>query len=276
MTPDRPPRPKRAGAPGPAPAPEAIDPRKRFSKTAGDYHRHRPSYPRALIDWILDVSGVSQGAPVADVGCGTGIVTRLLAERGLAPIGIDPNDEMLALAHASGGRPCLRGEATATGLAAASVDLVTVGQAFHWFDVPKALAEFRRILTNAGWCAAFWNVRQSAPGFMEEYDALLRERSSEYALLGKPARTLQTLKAAAGVCDVREAEFAHLQRLDREGLLGRAHSSSYVIHGVADLAAFDRALYALFERHAREGALAFQYRTLGLCFRIAGARQDRP
>jgi SAM-dependent methyltransferase len=250
-----------------------VDPRERFSKTAGDYHAHRPSYPRELIDWVLETSGVAHGAPVADVGCGTGIVTRLLAERGLEAIGVDPNEEMLAIARQEGGPPYLRGEAVATGLADASMDLVTVGQAFHWFDGEATLREFRRILNESGCCAVFWNVRRVRPGFMAEYEELLRARSSEYAVLDKPGNTLDALKASKRLEDVREREFAYVQRLDREGLLGRAHSSSYVIHGVEDLESFDRALGELFERHARGGALEFDYRTLALCFRIA---QDRP
>ena len=252
------------------------DPRKRFSKTADHYHRHRPSYPRELLDWILETAAVSHGAPAADVGCGTGIVTRLLAERGLEAIGIDPSDEMLAVARSQGGPPYLQGEAAATGLADGSMELVTVGQAFHWFDVPKALAELRRILTGHGCCAVFWNVRHLTPGFMQDYDVLLRERSSECEVLDKPASAIAALEAAAGVVDRHEAEFANLQRFDREGLLGRARSSSYVIHGVADLPAFDRELGGLFERHERDGVVEFQYRTLALCFRVAGAREDRP
>jgi SAM-dependent methyltransferase len=252
------------------------DPRKRFSKSADDYHRHRPSYPRELFDWILETTGVGHGAPVADVGCGTGIVTRLLAERGLEAIGIDPNDEMLAVARGEGGPPYLHGEAMATGLADASMDLVTVGQAFHWFDLPRTLAELRRILTDGGCCAVFWNVRHLTSGFMQDYDVLLRKHSSEYEVLDKPAQTTEALKAAAEVVDLREREFANVQHLDREGLLGRAHSSSYVIHGVADLGAFDQELGGLFERHGRERAVEFQYRTLALCFRISGAGEDRP
>jgi ubiquinone/menaquinone biosynthesis C-methylase UbiE len=244
------------------------DPRRRFAKAADAYHRHRPSYPRELIDWILETSGVSHGAPVADVGCGTGIVTRLLAERGLESIGIDPSEEMLAVARQEGGPPYLHGEAVATGLADASMDLVTVGQAFHWFHIQDTLREFRRILSEGGWCAVFWNVRRLAPGFMDDYDRLLRDHSSEYAVLEKPAETGAALKAAPWVRDLLEAEFSYVQRLDREGLLGRARSSSYVIHGVADREAFERALGELFDGGQVDGAVSFDYRTLGLCFRI--------
>src|SRR4029450_1148231 len=103
----------------------AIDPRERFSGAAAGYARHRPSYPAAIVDGVLTAAGVKPGDSVADVGCGTGILTRLLAERGTEVVGIDPNEPMLAEARAAGGPARYeRGEAEATGLPEASVVLV--------------------------------------------------------------------------------------------------------------------------------------------------------
>jgi SAM-dependent methyltransferase len=245
------------------------DPRERFSAAARLYHRHRPSYPPELVDWILATAEVAPPATVADIGCGTGISTRLFAERGLDVIGIDPNEEMLALAREAGGATYRRGEATATGLPDRSVDLVTVGQAFHWFDIGGALAEMSRILRPGRRSAAFWNVRSLSGAFMEEYDALLREYSSEYSVIESHELTGRRIAEAPGVLDPREAEFAMVQRLDREGLFGRVYSSSYVIHGVADQEGFSRALGALFERHASDGLVDMRYRTVALCWRLA-------
>jgi len=244
-----------------------MDPRERFSAAADLYHRYRPSYPEALLDWIDESTGLRPPARVADVGCGTGISSRLVAGRGFDVTGVDPNEAMLAPARVAGGARYLGGSATATGLADGSVDLVTVAQAFHWFDVPATLAEFRRILTVPGWCAAFWNLRGSSP-FLEDYDRLLRAHSTEYEVLLKPEATLRDILRADGVFDAREAEFANAKLLDREGLLGRAHSSSYVIHGVADPAAFDRALVEVFDRHQSGGTVEFLYRTVAVCFRL--------
>src|SRR6185295_10044902 len=142
------PRPRRRGAadaprprllPGrPARRPEItlrVDSRDRFSATVDLYKKYRPSYPPALIDWLLEVGQLAPGDRVADLGCGTGISTRLLAARGLDVVGIDPNEDMLASARAEGGVATYqRGEAVATGLANASVKMATAAQAFHWFD----------------------------------------------------------------------------------------------------------------------------------------------
>jgi len=245
------------------------DPRKRFSAAAHLYHRHRPSYPPELIDWILATAAVTPPATVADVGCGTGISTRLFAERNLDVIGIDPNEEMLALAREMGGATYRKGEATATGLSDRSVDLVTVGQAFHWFDIAGALAEMSRILRPGRCAAAFWNVRALSGAFMQEYDGLLREFSSEYAVIESHEQTGRKIAAAPSVLDPREAEFAIVQHLDREGFFGRVYSSSYVIHGVADQEGFARRLGELFERHASDGVVDMSYRTVALCWRLA-------
>jgi SAM-dependent methyltransferase len=246
-----------------------IDPRERFSAAADLYHRHRPTYPPAVLDWIAETTAVRPPARVADVGCGTGISTRLLAERGYDVVGVDPNEAMLAHARAEpGGAPAYRpGTATETGLADRSVDLVTVAQAFHWFDVPAALAEFTRVLASPGWCAAFWNLRHSSP-FNDDYDALLRARSREYEVLLKPEETIRKVLKADGISAVGQAEFPNSQRLDREGLFGRAYSSSYVVHGIADHHAFDRALDEVFDRHQSGGTVDFVYRTVAVCIRL--------
>jgi SAM-dependent methyltransferase len=244
------------------------DPRERFTAAADAYHRHRPSYPAELIDWILTTASLAPPATVADIGCGTGISTRLFAERGFDVVGVDPNEPMLERARDAGGARYQKGEAVATGLPDRSMDLVTVAQAFHWFDIPKALAEIARILRPRRWSAAFWNVRALANAFMVEYDELLRRYSREYAILESHEQTGRVIAAAPGVLDPREAEFGNAQRLDREGFLGRVYSSSYVVHGVDDREGFARAIGELFDRHHESGIVELRYRTVGLCWRL--------
>ena len=246
----------------------ALDSRRQYAASATHYQRHRPSYPPALIDWIVATSGIEAPARVADVGCGTGIASRLFAERRFRTIGIDPSEEMLGFAH-RGGQACyLRAEAAATALRDGSVDLVVAAQSFHWFETEAALAEFGRILRPNGWCAAFWNLR-AATAFLDDYDGLLRAHSSQYDVMARQDAAVGALRSAAGVRACQEREFDNIQLFDFEGLLGRAYSSSCVENGVRDKAAFERALQAAFERHAREGRVEFRYRTVGLCWRPA-------
>ncbi|MBI3549191.1 MAG: methyltransferase domain-containing protein [Elusimicrobia bacterium] len=245
------------------------DPKSRFTETVANYDAYRPSYPKELIDWILKTADARPGAEIVDVGCGTGISSRLFAERGLRVSGVEPNDKMREAAAARAGGPrYVNGEAGATGLPPASADLVIAAQAFHWFDVPAALAEFTRILKPSGWCAAFWNDRTQDTEFLRGYECLLVRYSSEYKQLRGKGSTLKELRASPLVRDWTEAEFPNAQAMDRAGFLGRVHSSSYVAHGIADRAGFDAEIGALFERHAKSGMVEFTYQALGACWRL--------
>jgi len=241
--------------------------RTRYAASADHYQRHRPSYPAALIDWVLATTGRRVPARVADVGCGTGIATRLFAERGFDTVGIDPSREMLAYAHRAGRARYICAEAAATSLATASIDLVVAAQCFHWFDLAPTLHEFRRIIRPGGWGVAFWNLRASTP-VMDEYDRLLRTYSSEYGVLARQEAAPAALRAAPGIREWREAVFDNAQTLDRAGLFGRAFSSSCVQHGVQDKSAFERALSHLFERAQRDGRIELRYRAVALCWPI--------
>ena len=245
----------------------SCDPRARFSAAADDYHRHRPAYPPELVPWVAQVTGLPAGAPIADVGCGTGISTRLFAAAGYSVVGVDPNEEMLARAREAGLAEYRRGESASTGLPEAGYDLVTVGQALHWLDVPVTLLEFRRILKPSGWCCAFWNLRAPCP-LQEEYERLLLEHSTEYRAVPRPDAAIRALHQAPEVTSLREAEFPNAQVLDRSGFLGRVHSSSYVAHGVRDRGTFDAALGALFDRHQSDGRVRVPYRTLALLWQL--------
>jgi SAM-dependent methyltransferase len=246
-----------------------LDSRSRFDRTARDYERFRPGYPPQLLDWVLETTGVGPGAPVADLGCGTGIATRLLAARGLDVVGIEPSAPMIERARRAGGARYQPGEASATGLEDASQALVTAAQAFHWFTDEPALREISRVLRSGGWCAAWWNVRRDDDPVQREYEALLRRHSSEYPAVPRPREALDRLASHPRVRDWMPAEFAHEQLLDREALLGRARSSSYVVHGVADRAAFEAELQQLFDARAIGGGLPFRYRVEAACWRFA-------
>ncbi|HYU16400.1 MAG TPA: methyltransferase domain-containing protein [Candidatus Acidoferrum sp.] len=243
------------------------DSSERFSAVAEAYQRYRPGYPTAVLDWIARVTGVRAGARVADLGCGTGIFSRLLASRGYTVVGIDPNDAMLAQARAAGGGPTyLAGDATRTGLADRSVELVTSAQAFHWFPLEPTLAELDRILVPGGWTCALWNKRTPSP-FNREYEELLRRFSRDYSekvndLLHDPRARL-----AAAIPGAIRAELAAGDLLTWEAVLGRVRSASYVAHGVDDLAGFERGLRRLYERHARpDGTLEWAMETVTIAW----------
>ncbi len=245
-----------------------VDPKARFTATVDDYDAYRPSYPAAMVDWILETARVPEGGKAADVGCGTGIFTRLLAARGLDVVGIEPNDAMRERAVARGGARFQKGDASTTGLPPGAMDLVAAAQAFHWFDLEPALSEFKRVLKPEGRCAAVWNERTDETPFLRAYEELLLDHSSEYREVSRALDALAAIKASPRVADWAETDMPSAQALDRRAFLGRAHSSSYVAHGVARPAELDKALDALFDRFAASGTVEFRYRTVGACWRI--------
>src|SRR5260370_3627962 len=108
-----------------------LDPKERFSDRVDDYVRYRPDYPRPFLELLQRECGLGRGRVVADVGSGTGMLTRLLVESGAQVIGVEPNAAMRAAAErALGGEPRFRsvdGSAEATELPDGSVDLITAG-----------------------------------------------------------------------------------------------------------------------------------------------------
>jgi SAM-dependent methyltransferase len=247
-----------------------MDTKDRFSNAADDYARYRPGYPDDVVAACAAYAGLKPGAHVVDIGCGTGISSRLFAAQGYRVTGIEPNAAMLAKAVEAGGADYRQAEAAATGLADHTADLLTCAQALHWLDLDACAPEWRRVLKPGAACAAFWNYR-GHDGWQHEYEALLESWSSEYANVRKAADGGEDnavwVKASPLCRDVAEREFTNAQLLDYASLLGRANSSSYVIHGVKDRAGFEAALAALFAKHAQAGQVEFRYRVYLLLWR---------
>ena len=243
---------------------------ERFSATVEDYRRFRPGYPDALADWVLAVDPPGPSDVVLDVGCGTGIVTRLFADRSLRVVGLDPNREMLAAARQDAPTAryvCARAEALP--IPPASVALAVCGQAFHWFETELAVAELARAVRPGGWSVAFWNER-CPEGLAGEYDRILSAHSSEYVSIRRDDDTLGKYRDALEGCELRETRLPNQQTFDLDGFLGRARSASYFVHGVADKPALVRDLEEAFARSADGGAGGtgeFLYDTVALMWR---------
>ena len=243
-----------------------MQPTERFSTRVADYARYRPGYPQAAIDLLAARCGLSATAVVADIGSGTGILTERLLESGAQVIGVEPNDGMRAAAEAHlGARPrfrSVRGSAEATSLPADSIDLLVAGQAFHWFDVPRARQEALRVLHSGGWGALLWNERpREAGAFLLDYEALLLRHAAEYARITASRADEASMRAFfAGAMEL--ATFPNQQVLDFEGLQGRLMSSSYAPEpGQAEHEPMMAGLRAVFDRHEHRGRVVFPYQT---------------
>ena len=138
------------------------DGRGDFTDQAEAYARARPGYPDAVVDALVSHVGVAVDDPVADVGAGTGLFTRLLAARGLRVTAVEPNAAMREQAAPTPGVSWLEGTFEATGLDARSQRWVVAAQAFHWADPPRALPEMHRVLVPRGHLTLLWNDRDVA------------------------------------------------------------------------------------------------------------------
>lgn len=220
-----------------------LQPLTRFSNRADDYAKFRPSYPVEAVDFILDGLGDPAALTVADIGAGTGISSRLLADRGIRVIAVEPNERMRSAAGEDARVTFADSRAENTGLDEGAVDLVTCFQSFHWLQADAALAEFRRILKPGGRVALAWNVRDDRDSFTRGYGQIILDVSG-------PRANIERFDSAAALMenpafrDAKSATFASRQTLSLDELLGRARSASYVPLEGPD---FDRVMRELTE-----------------------------
>jgi SAM-dependent methyltransferase len=128
-----------------------------FDAVAVDYERHRPEYPAPVLDWLGDRIGIGPGKRVLDLGAGTGKLTRGLVQLGADVVAVEPGAQMLdQLRAAVPQAEALQGSAEAIPLPDGSLDVVVAGQAYHWFDLDRALPELHRVLRPSGRLALLW------------------------------------------------------------------------------------------------------------------------
>jgi SAM-dependent methyltransferase len=260
------------------------DPTKRFTGLAEIYSAARPGYPDEAIDHIFKTCNLTENSIAADVGCGTGISTRLLASRGIKVIGIEPNDDMRNQAESkiadsktaesktseSKTSETLsktnlisyrKGDAESTGLPDHAVQLVLAAQAFHWFKPEPAIAEFCRILSRPGWIALMWNERDSADDCTNEYGELLlsfpetKNVEMNRGKAGVPLLESRMVKDAGVTC------FKNFQQLDLNGLCQRAFSSSYAPKQSPDKERLQAGLGKIFQSYQSGGTVFLRYET---------------
>jgi SAM-dependent methyltransferase len=243
------------------------DPTRRFSDRVEDYLRARPFYPHGVLEIARERCGLRPSWLVADVGSGTGNLSRLFLEHGNRVIGVEPNREMreagdVALSAYEGYRS-VDGCAEATGLETDSVDLVTAGQAFHWFDAEASRRELARVLRRGRFSLIVWNDRlERGSGLMEGYEGLLRRYGTDYRQVRDRRSDETQLGAFFGTRAYGSAELPYTQSLDRAGFRARVRSSSYVpASGTAGHDRLMRAVDELFAEHARSGRVELIYRT---------------
>lgn len=242
-----------------------MNPLGRFCDRAEAYAKYRPSYPTEAITAVLSELGEPSHLTAADIGAGTGISARLLADRGLHVWAIEPNAAMQQAALPNPRVTFQAGTAEETGLATASIDVVTCFQSFHWFEPVKSLAEFRRLLRSSGRLALVWNDRDQDDSFTAQYTQLVRVASDQHPAETRHVQTLASQSLASNPLfqNVRHRQFRHCQSVDLQTLIGRVRSTSYLPQTGAiyeQLVADITQLYARWIEEA--GAIELVHRTI--------------
>lgn len=239
----------------------------RFNKRVNNYVRFRPGYPAALVELLVREAGLTADSVIADIGSGTGLLSRPFLEAGFTVIGVEPNREMREAGDALlAPYPRFRsidGKAEATTLPDNSVALAIAGQAFHWFDVGKTRHEWTRILQSGGIAALIWNERFVESSFMREVEAVIDTYAAEMDKDGSIREAGRSrIPSFFAPSTFRLDQFPNAQIFGPEGLLGRVASCSY-IPGEGDPQYEEMAsdLTRVFERYQRAGQVTFEYQT---------------
>jgi ubiquinone/menaquinone biosynthesis C-methylase UbiE len=246
-----------------------IHPTARFSSRVENYIKFRPGYPPQVLEVLRADCGLTAASIVADIGSGTGILSEMFLKNGNPVYGVEPNAGM----REAGERllanypnfTSVAAAAEATSLPDASMDFITAGQAFHWFERERARAEFARILKPGGWTVILWNSRRTGAGsnpFERDYEQLLQDFGTDYEAVKEKGIDLPQIRRFIGSESVKLTTLANRQTFDLEGIRGRLLSSSYTpesshpnYHPMLDR------LRAIFQAHQVDGQVAFDYDT---------------
>jgi SAM-dependent methyltransferase len=182
------------------------------------YERSRPAYPVEGVRWVLP----STARRVLDLGAGTGKLTEVLLDLGLDVVAVEPSEPMRA--RIAGRAEVLAGTAERLPLADASVDAVLVGQAFHWFDAERALAETARVVRPGGTLGLLWNVLDDSAQWVKRLGGLIAAEDLVSHLDGVAPFT-----GRSDWCDPEHDEFDYSQSLDADLLVDLVASRSALI-----------------------------------------------
>jgi SAM-dependent methyltransferase len=241
------------------------DAKQRFSNRVADYARYRPSYPLALLGLLAKECNLEPEHRIADIGSGTGLLSKLFLDHGNRVYGVEPNAEMR-----SGGEEFLRayanftsvdGAAEATTLANRAVDFVTAGQAFHWFDTSAAQREFRRILRPGGWVVVVWQDRRmEETPFAREYEDLLVRFGVDYKSVKDTYPETEKMRGFFEVRTFKTRDLPNHQDFDWDGLCGRLRSSSYApTENHRNYAPMMAELRRILDRYCQNGLVRMRY-----------------
>jgi SAM-dependent methyltransferase len=241
------------------------DPRTQFSSKAQGYQDHRWDYAPAAIETLIGQTHLGDKAVIADIGAGTGMVSRHFIERGYQVFAVEPNLAMRQMAEqALGHDPAFHtidGLADATTLAKQSVDLIVVGRAIHWFSPVSTRDEFLRILKPTGWLAILRTPVTASP-LKTAIDTMRTAENGCIEALHKQRIESTPLNFYYGNDDFLFWNFPATTQEGWEQLLGRITSFSSTPSEADPLyPQFKAALRAVFDHFSVDGQVTVDFST---------------
>lgn len=238
----------------------------RFNGKAELYAKFRPSYPDSLIAWLYEKT---KAETVADIGAGTGILTSCLLGKPWRITAVEPNGDMLyqlRTAFFNTKVEIICASAENTGLPSASLDLITVAQAFHWFDEQQFKSECIRVLKPHGHLAIIFNKRSKTDHLSQERDAICQEYCGCF-------RSGHTGKRDSTEGDrfLRNEYFAEMNyfctdnnvKMSEEHFVGDTLSRSYALKETdKGFSQFVSELRSIFKKYSRDGYATVKYKTI--------------
>lgn len=203
---------------------------------------------------------------IADIGSGTGFLTKLFLDYGSRVYGVEPNQAMREAAKVYLAQypdfHSISGTAETTQLDAASIDFITVGTAFHWFDMEKTQQEFKRIARPYAWVVLAWNVRDIESPLIQDYENLLLEYGNDYANSNAQKLDNVAMDTFFKGQAIKTAVFKNIQYFNWEGFKGRLLSTSFIPGSEhAKYNSMIEQLKNIFLKYEKNGVIEFLYRT---------------
>ncbi|MGO8718267.1 MAG: class I SAM-dependent methyltransferase [Acidobacteriaceae bacterium] len=244
---------------------DSTDSKERFTGRVDAYREFRPRYPAAVLQLLQEQCGLTPASILADIGAGTGLLAELFLAHGNSVLAVEPNRAMRTACEDLRLRypklKCIDGSAETTGLPDHCVDFVTVGQAMHWFHLPRAHAEFVRILRPGGWCVVVYNNRRmGGDAFHNGYERLLCKFGVDYRQVRSRYLNENKLAEFFAPAVLHQAHLPNAQVLGLEEMVGRILSSSYMPQpGHPRFSAMTRRIEELFSQCRQDGHVRMEY-----------------
>lgn len=235
-----------------------------FDNKAKEYAIGRPTYPEEILNRIKEL-GMGEQLTIADIGAGTGLLTHMLCRLGCRVLAVEPNLEMLneCRKYCSNNTNIeyINAPAERTQLKEHSIEIITIAQAFHWFDKQLCKAEFKRILKENGYVITIWNDMQEDSDFTKEYMNIIHKYEIR-TTAGNSYFNPDKEKSNFFGQDYIKIYYDNWKTATEEMVICKALSLSYTpSKSDSDYDKFIQELNEMFSKYQQNGKVTFHYKT---------------